>query len=314
MSAVEMPVSRFAIVVLVCVTCVMAFPSRRAAAQTGSPSDRPALSVEEIRKLHNAAQYRSTLQEAARTLRTPAGESDKYQLQLIRGDALLHLDDAQTALAAYGVAMKSPDAKQSDVARAMSLLIRNSQNLKYTPKKGGSTEPIDIVDHDSRPRAAAALLSDKLASDRKEIDAALSADNLKPILAAVDPILDVIALEYVATGKDEQTHALGQGVAERARDLISRELSRLNDQVGQYQRIANQIIDDGGNGVTRRGLISTQRQELRDMIDYLAKIHDVAERGRQLALKYNGAVDKWDGITRDAADIGRHANDVLAAE
>jgi hypothetical protein len=302
------------LVVAIALASVMAIPSRRAAAQTASPSDRPALSVAEIGKLHDAGQYRAALQEAARTLRTPAGENDKYQLQLIRGDALLHLDDAQTALAAYGVAMKSPDAKQSDVARAMSLLIRNSQNLKYTQKKGGGAEPIDIVDHNSRPRAAAALLSDKLASDRREIDAALSADNLKPILAAVDPIVDLIALEYVATGKDEQTHALGQGVAGRARDLISRELSRLNDQVGQYQRIADQIIDDGGNGVTRRGLISTQRQELRDIVDYLANIHDVAQRGRQLAIKYHGAVDKWDGIARDSTDIGRHASDVLAAE
>jgi hypothetical protein len=256
-------------------------------AQTSSPTDRPALSVEAIRKLHDAGQYRSALQEAARTLRTPVGERDKFQLQLIRGDCLLHQDDAPTALSAYAVAAKSPDANQSDVARAMSLLIRSSRDLKYTPKTGG--DAIDIIDHDSRTRGAAALLADKLASDRTDIDAALSADNLQPILAVIDPILDMIALEYVATGKDAQTHAMGQ-------------------------RVANQIIDDGGNGVTRRGLISTQRQELRDMIDYLAKIHTVAERGRQLAVKYNGPVDQWERILRDTTGIGRHASDVLAAE
>jgi hypothetical protein len=283
-----------------------------ATAQTSSPTDRPALSVEAIGKLHDAGQYRSALQEAARTLRTPVGERDKFQLQLIRGDCLLHQDDAPTALSAYAVAAKSPDANQSDVARAMSLLIRSSRDLKYTPKTGG--DAIDIIDHDSRTRGAAALLADKLASDRTDIDAALSADNLQPILAVIDPILDMIALEYVATGKDAQTHAMGQRVAERARDLIARELTRLNDRVGQYERVANQIIDDGGNGVTRRGLISTQRQELRDMIDYLAKIHTVAERGRQLAVKYNGPVDQWERILRDTTGIGRHASDVLAAE
>jgi hypothetical protein len=285
---------------------VGAFP-RRAAAQAPGP----ALSVDEIRKLHDAGQYRSALQEAARSLRGVSGAA-RFELQLIRGDSLLHLDDAPTALEAYAAASKSDDGAQLAESRGTALLIRRSSSLKYAPKKGG--EPIDIVDHASRKRAAAALLADQLAADRKEIDAALSADNLKPIIAVVEPILDLRALEYIATGQATETGSLAQRVGERARDLISRELGRLNDQVNQYERIANQIQDDGGRGVTRRGLISTQRKDLRDLIGYLGQIRETAERARQLARIHGGPVDAWERVVQDTTAIQRHAADVLAAE
>ena len=192
------------------------------------------------------------------------------------------------------------------------MLIRNSRELKYTPKKGG--DPIDIVDDASRKQAAAALLADRLAADRQRIEAAASADNLKPILAVIEPLLDLRALEQLATGSLAQTKPLAMRVGERARELIGRELARLNDQVNQDERIANQIQDDGGRGVTRRGLISTQRQDLRDLIDYLGQIRTTTERGLQLARLHGGAVREWEQIAQDTTNIQHHASDVLAAE
>ena len=98
MFAAVSPVRRWSLALIVCVACVAT--RSVASAPLTQPTPGPALSVEEIRKLHDTGQYRSALQEAARTLRTPAGEKDKYQLQLIRGDCLLHQDDAPTALSA----------------------------------------------------------------------------------------------------------------------------------------------------------------------------------------------------------------------
>jgi hypothetical protein len=290
---------------------------RAAAAQ--AQASPPVMSLEEVRKMHDAGQYRSALQEAARALSASTGTKenaapspDMYELQWLRGDSLLHLDDAQTALSALMIAEKSPDPKIFAASRGTALLIRNSRELKYTPKKGG--DPIDIVDDASRKRAAAALLEDRLAADQKRIDAAASADNLKPIIAVIEPLLDLRALEELATGSAAQTKPLAMRVGDRARDLIARELARLNDQVKQYERIANQIQDDGGRGVTRRGLISTQRQDLRDIIDYLGQIRATVERGLQLARLHGGAVAEWEQIAHDTSEIQHHASNVLAAE
>ena len=73
------------LVVAIALASVIAIPSRRAAAQTASPSDRPALSVEEIGKLHDAGQYRAALQEAARTLRTRAYAGTLLHQLVVRG-------------------------------------------------------------------------------------------------------------------------------------------------------------------------------------------------------------------------------------
>ena len=56
----------------------------------------------------------------------------------------------------------------------------------------------------------------------------------------------------------------------------------------------------------RRGLISTERDQVKDATVYLAKLRDRATEYRGIASKLGGNEQKWDGLVLDA-------NDTLAA-
>ncbi|MGB7160304.1 MAG: hypothetical protein WBD40_19710, partial [Tepidisphaeraceae bacterium] len=272
--------------------------------------EKPALPIAEIRKLHEAGDYRTALQEAARAIRwgeEPKG-NDKFELQLIRGDCLLNLEDHPSALIAYEAAAKSPDVNVATEARGTAFLIRHSQDMKYTPKQGG--DPISIADNASRKRAASALLTDQLAADRRELEAALKAQTLEPILKVVQPILTLRALEFVATGQGTETASLAQPIGERARDLIDAELRRIDNRTRQLQTLANQIPDDG----TRRGLFSKDRNELRGSVAYLERILETSKQAEHLAQLSGGTPEKWAQTIADTQNVLQHATNVLAAD
>lgn len=304
--------------VLVNVSPVATAQQQQQQPPTAGAQNEPVATMAEIRQARNQGNYRYALQQAARALRLTeeaARGYDQYELQVIRGDSLLHLGDPVTALQAYEAAAESRQPRQVGVARATALLIRRSTDLKYTPKSKPDAQPIDIVDRDSRRKAAAALLDDQLARLRDELAAAKRATTLNPILDVIQPLLDLRSLEYLATnGKGEQTLQIATEINERARELIAREVTQVANRVAQMEEMASQIQNDGSGSVYRRGLISTERQALRDDIAYLNRIGRALKDAQRIARMQGANGEKWEPLISRTLRAREYAQNVLITE
>src|SRR5207253_3094638 len=98
------------------------------------------------------------------------------------------------------------------------------------------------------------------------------------------------------------------------RDLGQHAFRLMQTEVGRYSRRIEQLNQaaksssngDGNWGGVRRGLISTERDELKDGAAYLVKLRDRATEYRGIASKLGGNEQRWDGLVLDI-------NDTLAA-
>jgi hypothetical protein len=277
----------------------------------------------ELKQMHDAGEYRVCLHQIGRILRLgPAKSYDKAEMLLLRGDCLLHLEDPSTAKLAYQAAMNSTVPAQAREARAMTLLISRSTKLAYLPRSGDGGEAINIASHATRTRAMSALLHDELRESKPVIDRALAADNLAPIMDALPKFYDLYALERTATDGDGETRPILRAVGERARTLVSRELVVMDQKVAGIEKRADEIISapyGGGSawwwsGSTRRGLYTDDRGQLRDLIDYLAKIADTTKLGQQVAISFDGDPHLWEPLIVHSIETLQHAQNVLDAE
>jgi len=293
------------------------------AAVTASAAPNPPLPTPaDLQAMFNAAQYRTALQQIARVMQLKgdlARPYDIYALLLLRGDCLIHLNDKTTAFIAYAAAAKSPVAAQAAQARAMILLLRRSTGFEFAPPAGG--EPIDVLSPDGRKKAMLMMFNEGLNSSEPEIRNALASSSLVPSIDLLPHLRDLYALELTATGNDGQLRPILTQMGEHARALMTHELDLLDQRINAIQNAANQVFDLGigeawwqGAGVTRRGLTSMDRDNLRSMMDYITKIQDTAAMGRQQAVNFSGNVQAWYSIIAKAASVRQRADDVLAAE
>jgi hypothetical protein len=283
----------------------------------------------QLQALHDSGQHRACLQELARGIRmanNPASGLDPYALQLLRADCLLHEGDRASALAALRVAERSPNAAQAAQARALTRLVQQSQQMMFTPRTQTLREPISILDDKNRQRAMMALFEDTLAAAQPELNRARNATDLVPIIHVVPTLEELYSLEVAGSGSDQRIRPLIRDIGEQARMLMGRELSVLNDRITSIRSTANQLVGGSGprfaaNGSnwwngdgTRRGLFSTDRQNLRDMVDYIDRIGRTAEQARGLALTFDGNVRAWDEIITQATRARGNAQNVLDSE
>jgi hypothetical protein len=283
----------------------------------------------ELRQMRDAGQYHICLQQIGRVLRLGGGAGkgyDRYDLLLLRGDCLLHLEDPATAKLAYAAAAQSPVAEQARAGRATALLIQRSTKMTYVPKTGNDTgDGINIASAENRTKAMAALLRDELRASEGDINRATAAENLVPIQQVLPKLADLYAVERTATGGDTSTRPILKAVGERARTLIDQELGLQEQATAAIQERANQhvaapavAVAGGGawwwGGDVRRGLYTDDRRELRDLIDYLLRIEETVKLGRQIAVSFDGDTKPWDPLIERASKVVQHAQDVLEAE
>lgn len=305
------------IVLSLLLSCFMLPANARA---QGAP---PLPTKDDLNGMYNAGQYRLCLQQIARVMRQlDRNSTDRYALLLLRGDCLLQLHDGATAKEAYKDAQKSADLDQAAEAYAMSFLISNSPGLKYTP--GGGGEPISIIDRASRKLAMQALLTDQLQSSGIEIRAALTAQDMQPIFQVWPKLRALYALEVVSTGRTDQVEPLFREVGQSARDVLSRQLSIMNQKL---QQIATKSVQPGGAtvvqaggawwedpGLVRMGLTPDDRQTLREILDYCPQLIDNAQHGLSIAQRLGGEPQAWQAIIDQANQIAEQANSVLYQE
>jgi hypothetical protein len=299
-------------------------------AGAAAPKDSaPLPTAKDLRDMHDAAQYRACLQQIARLMRaggTPGASADakaleRFDLLLLRGDCLIHLEDPATAKLAYAAVKDSPDPRQSQEARALMLLLNRSVKVVYTPRAGGNGDGINITAHDRRTAALNALLHDELASAQPEFDKAKSAENLQPIAAALPRLYDLYAVEKTGTGADTNLRPVLMAIGDRARTLISHELQAMEEHIAAIEKRADQQVDWVGPGIgwwaggtTRRGLYTDDRNELRDLNEYLTKIADTTQLGRRASLSFGADGTLWDPLIERAARAVRYSQEVMDAE
>jgi hypothetical protein len=286
------------------------------------PDDGRIATTAELHQMRDAGQYRICLQQIARVLRlTDAAKGyDRYDLLLLRGDCLLHLEDPATAELAYAAGAKSAVPEQAREARAMAFLLQRSTGMTYSPKGAGqAADGINVADKEGRTKALRALLQDEMRANEADFRSAITAENLVPIQDALPKLRDLYAVERAATGGDAKLRPKLEAIAARARTLIERELELSDESVGALERRANQAVDVSAGGwwwgrYARRGLYTRDRRKLRDLIDYLQRIEDAVKLGQQLAVTFDGDATVWDPLVARSSKAVRHAQDVLDTE
>lgn len=295
-------------------------PSAGATAEEGRLATRAELS-----QMHGAGEYRICLQQIGRILRSGNVDKnyDRYDLLLLRGDCLLHLEDPDTALIAFAAAAKSPAPEQAREGRATALLLQRSTRMTYVPRdEGGTADGISLATREGRIKALRALLQDELRVHRPAFDRARNAENLVPMFGVLPELADLYAVERTATGGDTQLRPILEAVGRRARTLIDQELDLREPSITAVEIRANQRVDSPANaggrwwwgGSVRRGLHTSDRRQLRDLVDYLQRVEDTARQGQQLAAFFDADTTTWEPLTVRATKAVRHAQDVLDEE
>jgi hypothetical protein len=247
---------------------------------------------------------------------------------LLRGKTLLAMDDPRAARRAFEEAQKS---EQNDIAMSAHgyvTLLSRSKLSTFMPRTGNKT-PINIADPKNQSAAFNALLEDELPRFEKEAEAAAKANNLNPAIALVPKLLELAAIEFAATGEYERLRPLGKEVGDHARTLISNELAAQDQKITAIENMANQLIDTGGyrghgtrgrrggwwnSDVTRRGLVSDERESLYQLVEYLQKVEDTTRRGLSVAKAVNGETPAWEALVQEAERVKNHAQYVLESE
>jgi hypothetical protein len=277
-----------------------------ASAQIGFAQTAPT-TIQDVQKKMDAGKYQDALGLISPLLLSAGDDnSARYQLLMLRGEALLQTQQRVPAANVFDVAAKfAPDARAASAARANVLLLRASPDNKYTPKSGGT--PIDILNPESRKEAFTALRADLAAALRPKYTAALKSDSLVPMMAVLPSVLDQAYLEFAADGSAPKTHEDLKAMGNRARELMNGELRRV-----QYHVRALELASNSTSDYERRGLYSNERDSLQQDIDYVTKIGQTARDARRRAqeLGYEGAA--WEPVIADCDDLIDRARALLS--
>jgi hypothetical protein len=268
----------------------------------------------DAQRAHADGDYREALRHIAQAMSSgQLSVEQRYSLLMLRGDTLLRLGERMLASNTFNQAANlHPDVRETALARAMAELARRSPNNQYRPETGPTLEPIDIVSPDSRPQAFAALFADTLASLRPRVRAALRADTLPPTIALIQPVIDMGAMEYQATGAADETRQILTELGDHARVLMSREIRRLGFRVGHLMDLSHSIQDSSW-GFSRRGLQFPEERELRELAAELRQIAEVAQESRTRARELGFDGSAWESIICDAFDLAHRAEAVLGS-
>jgi hypothetical protein len=291
---------------------------------TSTPTTQPmpVATIVELKQMHDSGEYKTCLQQIARVmmLRGEAARPyDPFALLLLRGDCLLHLEDRTTAYDAFTSAEKSTDPAQKAEAIATAFLIQKSTGLQFVPRPPADQTPISIVDNADRKKAMLALYRQMVADSKPMIDAALDAKNLAPIIEGTPTFIDIDCLEVAATGSNNEIHPTLSHIAEHARELMSDELTAVDQRVKHVENMANTQVAGGAyvgwwSASTRRGLTTDDREALRRDAAYADRINSAASDFQHVSRSLGSTGEKWHPIIEKSMLVTQHAREVLAAE
>jgi hypothetical protein len=283
----------------------------------------PAPTAEDARALYEKGEYNDALKLVARLLamKGKAAEGlDRYGLLMLRAESHLRLKTTGAALPALAEAAKvAPDDESAAKARALSILIKRSKSLQYTPPAaaaGGAPKPIPITEDGQRADALKALYEGERAATKQKVTAATKGKTLPPIAKALKLVVPLRDLELAATGKSAETAETIDDLVTRAHKLMAAELDGMSKQTERIADRANEEIQytyrsrSGGTETRfrRRGLDDRDTRELRGMIE---TCRQVIASCKELAEGFTEDDARFEDLEEQAVDTGERANDVL---
>jgi len=260
-----------------------------------------AATIQEAQQAIDAKKYPEALQAITQMLNAakPGDKELRYDLYMLRGEAMLQLGSRQGASDAFKAAQRNTaDVNKSCIAQATLLLLGETVNFVYTSPRGDG--PLDIRDPAQRTKAFSELFDSRFAELQPRVFKQYTADNLSGIIPLLPDLGDAYAIERAATGKDEKLRPVMARLGDHARDLVGDELDRIQSRVEALESISSEpssVSNYGGVWTAGpRGLVSTQKNELADTAKYLMQIRNLCQHARETAARMGGPADKWDAL------------------
>lgn len=304
---------------------VFAQPSEPAATPPVAPTR--AATVADIEAMYAAGEFRLALQQISRIL-PAAPPSTRAQLFFLRGQSLLQLDDIASArLALDMVDREAARAPATDELRLISARARADRILIEMSRAGRVTlsgrEPVAIADPAARAGLYALIFEERMAALTPDVQRAQSANDLPTIRNLLPRVYDVHSLEIAATGNDTRTAEIYRSLGARARLLIDRELQLMNTRVISIRDAASRTESFVAPRVTgtwwsstaiRRGLHSTDRDALRQILGELGRINEVSDQARAYAVSLGRVPQGWDDLITRTRVLAEMTQGVLDGE
>jgi hypothetical protein len=324
-------------------------PQKRAAAKTTSatrPASRPGGNAglptqEAIKAAFDAGEYQKVVQLVTRALAAAAKpgtaasavvvDYDRYELLTTRGEAQLHLKQNKSAADSFAMAAKATkDDQKAAAARAMQRTVREArgstvQRRAKSAAVQGTPATADLLKPDEREAAFRIVYDNLRESVTPKVAAATEAHTLPPIVEALSALADLDDLAQAGAGGDNDLAASRQELGDRGRELIARELDRMEKDVAEIKKSAETVVEQRSIAVTslatgagydkylsiRRGLTDKDRNDLKDVMKTCERIVPAAE---QLARSVSGTAKNADELVNRSKAVGREAQRVLQAK
>ena len=296
-------------------------------ARAAEPAADPLAAVEDVKAAYEKGDYNETLRLIGRlmALKGKSAEGlDRYELLMLRAESHLKLKATTNAVAALEEAVKvakaANDDKRAAEARALSLLIKRSKNLQFTPRlsvdKRSKKEPIDITDAKAREEAFDALYAEEKAAARPKVLATEKRKDLPPLAAALKAVVALKDLEVAATGKDVETKETIQSLVDRAHKLMAKGLDEMTRRTQRISERANELIQytvdrPGGGFETRTKRAGIDRDDADVLKGIIADCKKVIQASKDLTEGFTEDVEPFEDLEDLARDTGERAHDVL---
>jgi hypothetical protein len=126
------------------------------------------------------------------------------------------------------------------------------------------------------------------------------------MLELVPTLGDMFVLELTSQGEANQTSQILRAFAEHARTLMDRELQRINRRVVALDELATSLVESDhawGSRLDRRGLRTSERDDLLELIFYTERIRDAALHGRRIETSFGLEGKAWDSVLASAEEV-----------
>jgi hypothetical protein len=278
----------------------------------------------DIQKSFDEGDYAGALQLLARVVNlkgAAAAGYDKFELWMLKGESHLRLRQLKPAAEAFAVAAReTDDAAKAATARAtrrMLLESRAGQLEQRFPPRGQPPQSADVFDPKDREAAMRILYDDARAEAEPLVKAAVKARSLPPIAQALEALGETGDLELAATGGDANLTEAREQVTGRARELISRELTDMQERVESIRKNANKIIERRSvrslygrqlRRKFRRGLTERDEKYLEEVVAQCSKIIPAVE---SIAKASGADVESFEDVIAQAEKVGTLAEQIL---
>jgi hypothetical protein len=252
-------------------------------------------------------EHRAALQKIATLLAPPNDPQagDRYELLMLKAECQLQLKDRLGAVITFKSAAKAAgNVPQLAAARANAMIVERSSSGTYTPAFAIGESPIDVLSPESRKAAMVRLQQELWTKNKSDLEQAMRADTLPPIERVFTGVAEAYCLELATSGEAKQTGPVMRELGARAFRLMDAEVVRGARAIDGLNQLANSAQGYGYSGwaASPRGLVPAERNQLREIASYLAKIQSRAREYREAAARLGGEPQRWDSLVAATTD------------